>query len=80
MRFIVVKKIIRFALFQFGLMVIVATLYAQKHPAPITDSIYIQSYDTMLTTRVYLSQKYLSLHIKDKNNSAGTPVIKYYPN
>jgi hypothetical protein len=52
-------------------------LYAQLKPRPISDSTYIQSYDTMITARIFICQKYLSLHINDKNDA---PILKFYPN
>src|SRR5688500_7023859 len=54
-----------------------APLYAQLKSTPPSDSTYILSYDTMLTARIFLSQKYLSLHINDKGDA---PILKFYPN
>ncbi len=73
-----VKKIERYCLLvALVLLAAVMPCNAQKHVKPILDPSYIQSYDTMLTTRVYLSQKYLSLDVKDKG---GSSVLKYRPN
>ncbi|MES2647794.1 MAG: DUF4421 domain-containing protein [Bacteroidota bacterium] len=51
--------------------------YAQLKSKAISDTSYIQSYDTMITTRIFLTQKYLSMHLKDKND---VPILKFYPN
>lgn len=57
-------------------MMLPAAAFSQR-VKPVPDSGYIRSYDTMITARVYLSQKYLSLHMKDKDSRQ---VLKYYPN
>lgn len=50
---------------------------AQSNSAKGCDSNYYRSYDTSLTTRVYLSQKYLSLIISEDGK---TKNLKYRPN
>jgi hypothetical protein len=49
---------------------------SQKSLKDISDSNYIRSYDTTVTTRLYFSQKYLALNIKDGDSSL---LIKYWP-
>ena len=78
MRLFIMKECSRYV---FSLLVCIITfehtLSAQKPARQVADSNYVRSYDTTVTGRIFLSQKYVSLQIKDHDTSL---LLQYRPN